>query len=228
MTTIADRINEGLRIRGLKPVDLVKSTGIGKSSISSYLSGKYEPKQQNLYRIAKALNVSEAWLMGHDVPITRHEFCNETNENYSHFKHPIITNDTVTFPVIGEIAAGYDSIAVEDWSGETVEVPSVYLKGRKYEDYIVLAVKGDSMYPHYMEGDKVLILRQSCVNSNGDVGAVIYNDEMATLKKIFTNSDHVELVPINPEYKPKRIDGEEMDHVRILGIPKMLIREFNN
>ena len=201
---LAEKLNETF---GLK---------IDRVMISKWENGFQTPVIYTISCLAKLFGVSIDYL--NDDP----------EIDYSHFKHPIITNDTVTFPVIGEIAAGYDSIAVEDWSGETVEVPSVYLKGRKYEDYIVLAVKGDSMYPHYMEGDKVLILRQSCVNSNGDVGAVIYNDEMATLKKIFTNSDHVELVPINPEYKPKRIEGEEMDHVRILGIPKMLIREFNN
>lgn len=71
MTTMAERLNEGLRIRNLKSVDLVKMTGIGKSSISSYLSGKYEPKQKNIYKIAKALDVSEAWLMGLDVPMSQ-------------------------------------------------------------------------------------------------------------------------------------------------------------
>ena len=217
--TIGERIKNRRNMLGISADQLAEMTGKSRATIYRYENEDIKNLPSTILEtLAIALNTTPADLMGWD----------ETESNVARFKHPIITNDTVTFPVIGEIAAGYDSIAVEDWSGETVEVPSVYLKGRKYEDYIVLAVKGDSMYPHYMEGDKVLILRQSCVNSNGDVGAVIYNDEMATLKKIFTNSDHVELVPINPEYKPKRIEGEEMDHVRILGIPKMLIREFNN
>ena len=217
--TIGERIKNRRNMLGISADQLAEMTGKSRATIYRYENEDIKNLPSTILEtLAIALNTTPADLMGWD----------ETESNVARFKHPIITNDTVTFPVIGEIAAGYDSIAVEDWSGETVEVPSVYLKGRKYEDYIVLAVKGDSMYPHYMEGDKVLILRQSCVNSNGDVGAVIYNDEMATLKKIFTNPDYVELVPINPEYKPKRIEGEEMDHVRILGIPKMLIREFNN
>ena len=40
--------------------------------------------------------------------------------------------------------------------------------------FFVLCIKGDSMYPQYQDGDKVLILRQSTVNYSGDVGAVIY------------------------------------------------------
>jgi len=57
----------------MRQADLVNLTGIGKSSISTYISGEYEPKQKNIYKIAKALDVSEAWLMGLDVPMERKE-----------------------------------------------------------------------------------------------------------------------------------------------------------
>lgn len=71
METIANRIKQGLSIRNMKQADLVEKTKIGKSSISTYISGAYEPKQRNIYKIAKALNVNEAWLMGYDVPMER-------------------------------------------------------------------------------------------------------------------------------------------------------------
>lgn len=71
MPTIAERIRQGLELRRMKQSELVEATGIGKSSISTYISGAYEPKQKNIYLIAKALDVNEAWLMGHDVPIDR-------------------------------------------------------------------------------------------------------------------------------------------------------------
>ena len=74
METIAERIRKGLSIRNMRQTDLVEKTGIGKSSISTYLSGEYEPKQRNIYKIAQALDVSEAWLMGYDVPIERKEY----------------------------------------------------------------------------------------------------------------------------------------------------------
>ena len=67
------RIRQGMELRGMKAVDLVQATGIGKSAISQYISGKYEPKQVAIHKIAKALNVSEAWLMGYDVPMQRIE-----------------------------------------------------------------------------------------------------------------------------------------------------------
>lgn len=70
---IAQRIKQGLEIRNMKQIDLVNQTGIGKSSISTYLSGDYMPKQKNIYLMAKALNVSEAWLMGLDVEMERRD-----------------------------------------------------------------------------------------------------------------------------------------------------------
>lgn len=71
MSTASERIKEGMALRGLKQVDLVERTGISKGALSSYISGRYIPKQNNAFLIAKALDVNEAWLMGADVPMER-------------------------------------------------------------------------------------------------------------------------------------------------------------
>ena len=71
MNTTAKRIKEGMEIRGIKQTELSEKTGISKGALSSYLSGRYLPKQNNIYLIAKALNVNEAWLMGADIPMER-------------------------------------------------------------------------------------------------------------------------------------------------------------
>ena len=138
------------------------------------------------------------------------------------------TDDFALFPVIGDIAAGYDKIAVEDWQGETVCIPNYYLKGRSKEDFLVLCVKGDSMYPTYQDGDKVLILRQNSLDYSGQIGAVIY-DDCATLKKVEykKGEDWLKLIPVNPVYPPKRIENEELERCIVLGVPKLLIREIN-
>lgn len=71
MESISERIKTALELREMKQADLIKLTGINKGALSSYISGKYEPKQNNIFLMAKALNVSEAWLMGYDVPMER-------------------------------------------------------------------------------------------------------------------------------------------------------------
>lgn len=73
MATTADRIKEAMELRDMRQADLVEKTGISKGALSSYISGRYVPKQNNVYLIAKALDVNEAWLMGADVPMQRIE-----------------------------------------------------------------------------------------------------------------------------------------------------------
>lgn len=218
----AERLNKALSIKNMTQSELCKKTGIPKSAMSQYVNGSFEPKQDRIYLIAKALNVAEAWLMGYDVPMQA-----QSKTNIS-LKHPDVTEDIVTFPVIGEIAAGYDTIGVEDWSGETVDIPTSYLGGRKKEEFFVLTVHGDSMYPLYLDGDKVLILKQNTLNRSGEIGAIIYNNEFATLKKIeyVMGEDWLEMLPLNPEYKPKRIEGVDLELCRIIGIPQLLIRKM--
>ena len=69
--TIAVRIKKALKIKGMRQAELCKLANIPKSSLSQYLNGDFEPKQDRIYLIAQALNVSEAWLMGFDVPMER-------------------------------------------------------------------------------------------------------------------------------------------------------------
>lgn len=73
VASCAERIKIALNIKGMKQSDLCRLTKIPKSALSQYISGAYEPKQDRIYLISKALNVSEAWLMGLDVPIERQE-----------------------------------------------------------------------------------------------------------------------------------------------------------
>lgn len=69
--SIAQRIRKAMDAKGKKQADLVRETGLDRGSISSYLSGKYEPKQKAIYKLSQALDVSEAWLLGYDVPMAR-------------------------------------------------------------------------------------------------------------------------------------------------------------
>lgn len=71
VASCAERIKKALYIKGMKQSDLCRLTNIPKSALSQYISGAFEPKQDRIYLMAKALNVSEAWLMGLDVPMER-------------------------------------------------------------------------------------------------------------------------------------------------------------
>ena len=73
MDEIKVRMKQALQMRNMKQAELAEKTGIDKGQISSYISGRYKPKQENLSLMAVALDVSDYWLMGLDVPMEREE-----------------------------------------------------------------------------------------------------------------------------------------------------------
>lgn len=217
----------GERIRYLRKKNSMTQTDIAKKlDIATQTVFKYEKNivtgipMENIEKLAELFDVTPAYLMGWET---------EAEANLKLYS-PTVTEDYVTFPVIGEIAAGYDSLAAEDWSGEKIDVPASYLKGYKMTDFFVLGVKGDSMFPQYQDGDKVLILKQTTLNYSGQVGAVLYDSDYATLKKVeYKDGENwIRLVPINPAVKPLVIEGDNLNDCRILGIPRLLIRSIKN
>ena len=89
------RLQQALNFNNMKPVELANKTGIGKSSISYYLSGNYKASQKHLERIAKALGVNEAWLLGYSNETTLQPIptsFDELEELFKRHKH-LLTND---------------------------------------------------------------------------------------------------------------------------------------
>lgn len=81
------RLNKIMKERNLRQVDILERVKpfcikydikMNKSDLSQYVSGKVEPSQEKLVVLGMALNVSEAWLMGFDVPMGRNN--NDTNK----------------------------------------------------------------------------------------------------------------------------------------------------
>lgn len=71
VATTPDRLREAMSYANKKQIDLAKETGLSHSTISRYLSGQVEPRQEAIIKLASALNVSEWWLWGYNVPQTR-------------------------------------------------------------------------------------------------------------------------------------------------------------
>ena len=68
-----ERLKEAMRDAGKKQIDLARETGLSHSTISRYLSGAVEPRQDATHKLAIALGVSELWLWGYEVPKVRTE-----------------------------------------------------------------------------------------------------------------------------------------------------------
>ena len=201
-TTLADRLREALTLRSMKQSDLSALTGIGKSSISTYLTGGYEPKQRNIQKMAAALNVSDRRLMGEAVPLDR---------RLDPFTIPGIMPlpEMKEIPLIGSIACG-EPLLAEANIEELLRIP------QHIDADFALRCKGDSMIgARIMDGDIVYIREQPEVE-NGQIAAVLIDGD-ATLKRVYYHPNMLILHPENPAYKELIYRDAELENVRILG-----------
>lgn len=190
----------------IKQVDILKKckpfcdkygVRLAKNDLSQYVSGKVEPKQDKLSVLGLALDVSEAWLAGYNVPMKR-------SDN--------ITSIAVQrFPLLGEIACGVPKLA-----SESLEC---YIEsGTNIHADFCLRAKGDSMInARIYDGDIVFVRSQDSVE-NGEIAVVLIDDE-ATLKRYFYYAEQSKLVlqAENPKYEPFVYVGNELENVKVLG-----------
>ena len=210
--TTAQRLKQIMADRNLRQVDILRSAArycekfnikLGKNDLSQYVSGKVEPGQDKLTILCLALGVSEAWLMGYDVPMGKSSFSDiSIPEGFE----PLPKMDQV--PLVGRIACG-DPITAEANVEDIVSVPSLW-----HADF-TLRCEGESMAPRIQDGDLVAIRSQPAVE-NGEVAAVRIDNE-ATLKRVYLHQDRMVLQPENQAYAPIVLVGEEMNTVKIEG-----------
>ena len=76
----SDRLRELMAEKNWKQVDIINNSKqfqeklgvkLGKSALSQYVNGVQAPDQKKLALLALTFDVSEAWLMGYDVPRER-------------------------------------------------------------------------------------------------------------------------------------------------------------
>lgn len=180
-----------------------REIGLKRGTIANWRLKRANPSADALSKIADYFNVSVDYLLG------------RTETPAAEYEYPV--GRIVKFPVIGIITAGYNGEAHEEFIGD-ISFLAESLHGYKPEECFVLRVSGDSMEPELKNGDLVLIHRQTSVDS-GDIAAVMYNGDDATLKRVkyVYGEDWLELMPENPHYPSKRIEGCELEQCRILG-----------
>ena len=61
------RLRLSMSKRNMKAIELSNLTGIDKGALSNYMKAKYMPKNDKMYLLAQALDVSPAWLSGIDL-----------------------------------------------------------------------------------------------------------------------------------------------------------------
>lgn len=213
--TIGEKIKSQRKALGLTQTELGAKLGVQKNAVSKWECGRVDDiPSSKIKAMAQLFGVQPSFLI---------------DDAIDSLPSPTITEDTVTFPVITSVAAHYDGVSIdESTTGEKIEVPRAYLKGRKAEEFCAMRVRGDSMFPAFQNGDVVLVLRQSTMNHSGEIGVISYGDDEMTIKRInyADGEDWLELVPLNPAYPPRRIEGVDLESCHVIGIPRVLVREY--
>jgi repressor LexA len=130
------------------------------------------------------------------------------HEPYGSYKEgkPLIRE----IPILGRVGAGRPTLAVEHVEG-TIPLPTEWVKGR---EVFLLKVKGDSMSPHILPDDLVIVQSQSSAE-NGDIVVTLMGEE-ATVKRFFKKRRKIELKPDNESWETIQIE-EGAGEVQILG-----------
>ncbi|MBO5531459.1 MAG: transcriptional repressor LexA [Fibrobacter sp.] len=107
-------------------------------------------------------------------------------------------SNTIEIPIVGRVAAGTPILAVQNLEG-TVTIDRDFLACRS--DVFALRVKGDSMINAGIFDGDLIFARQQKTAERGEI-IVAQIDNEATVKYYHPLSDHVELRPANPRYRP--------------------------
>ena len=233
--TFGDRLKELRTERGMTQQEFADLLGTTKQAISRYEAHARSPKIAVAKSFADRLSVDLYYLIGaEDVrnPLQNNStsgsitFATESNvaTNSPNRRALLDLADSaslVKMPIVGSIKAGYGGTAVEEETGEYELLPDDCMRGG---EYFVLRVNGNSMQPELKDGDRVLCKRAPSVDS-GNIAVVLYGEE-ATIKRVnyINGEDWLELIPANPSYETKRIEGAELESCRVLGKVVQLIR----
>lgn len=204
----ASRLSQALEARGMKAADLSKKTKVAEGTISCYINGRYEAKQNRVKVFAEALDVNPAWLMGYDVPMEADRLDPKPSAaTIPPGFEPMPKMKKI--PLIGSIACG-DPITAEQNIEKMVDVPE------NIRCDFSLTCHGDSMVDAGIHDKDVVYIRIQPEVENGEIAAVRIDGE-ATLKRVYYNPGTLTLMPANPAYAPMVYTGSQLEEVHIEG-----------
>ncbi|CZQ71728.1 putative phage repressor protein [Staphylococcus aureus] len=234
MNSFKDRLKQIMSERKISQSELSRRTGIGRNSISDYLNGKYEAKQDKVFELAKALNVNEAWLMGFDISKNRKIENNDITTVYNQLTPPR-QNNVLKYATNQLEEQNNDSDNLVDFNSYIQEKSEVDIYGcasagigeRLYNEPIskefvrgyvpahdiALKVNGDSMEPLFKNG-QIIFIEKSHTIKDGQIGVFIINGD-AYVKKVYVEDNRLTLVSLNKKYKDLHFYDNES--VRLVG-----------
>ena len=194
---LSDNINRLMTEANVSNVQLGKELDISAEAIRSWRNGTKIPTVDKLAKLASYFSVSLDELMG----------------------KPLHTEQaSVALPLVGMVSAGPFEILNEDQWDEKRTVQARLLADRPKRECVAMEVMGDSMEPYLLEGDVLVVHRQSYA-VNGNI-IVAYDPTLNgyTVKRYKQNGDKVILEPYNGHYAPMVYNNPKEQELRLYGV----------
>ena len=195
-----DRLKELRQERKLTQEEFSKLTGISRSAIGMYESGKREPNFKTLELIADFFNVDMDYLLGKSDTTTQIQLPAGT------FK-PVFKK----VPLLGYVAAGKP---LEDLNQD---VSYVDVDGKYKVDFCVRVV-GDSMIDVDINDGDIVFAKSTPEVANGQIAVVEIDHEKACLKRFYRSAGTITLISENPKYPPMVFTAENCESVEVKGL----------
>jgi len=134
---------------------------------------------------------------------------------------PDAAEDTLAVPLLGRIAAGQPSLALEEIE-DTLPLPRQLFRGKRL---FALRVRGESMIGAGIFDGDVAVLDGEREVRDGEIAAVVVDGE-ATLKRIYKSSKGLRLHAENPAIPDRLVRASEYNSIRIAGVLVGTMRRF--
>ena len=201
---VADRLSTALKLKNMSQAELAEKTGINFSTISSYVSGRFEPKRTPLMKLAEALHVSPTWLAGFDVPME---------------ENAIIKADdlTITIPFVNQklsAGSGEDYLSDTDIETKTISISEYLARGIDRATLLAAEVRGDSMIDERIYSGDIVIFSRGLISQEG-IYVINYAGDLMVKKLAFDAlKNTVDIISGNRNYPTRTV---EADNIAILG-----------
>lgn len=176
--------------------ELADMTGLSRSAIGMYETGKREPDLETFELFADFYNVDMNTLTGRS-------------------SSPVLPSGlsplpaSRSYPLVGDIACGTPILAEQNIT-EYISFPD------DLNADFCLRCRGNSMIDARIHDGDIVFIRIQPEVENGEVAAVLIGEE-TTLKRVYLDRGVLTLMPANPAYPPMVYSGDQLTEVRILG-----------
>ena len=188
-----NRLKAAMKNKSISQYSLSKISGINRGRISSYMSGKYLPKQDKIFILADILEVNPEWLACNSDSMDRIDL-----NTQSTFDDGLLIN---SYPFVDAgVSAGLANEIEAQQDIDLVNIPDLLLgryAGRK--DLLLMRVNGESMNRVIPNGSLIGLITNISPSSllNGDI-VVFSNNYEYSVKRFFKDKKNKRYI-FNPD-----------------------------